>query len=52
MFEFDPNKSASNKTKHRIDFEQAMQLWNESDRVIIEAITEDEQRFFTYCNIR
>ncbi len=27
-FEYDPNKSASNKIKHGIDFEEAKELWN------------------------
>jgi len=27
MFEFDPVKSASNKRKHAIDFEEAQRLW-------------------------
>jgi hypothetical protein len=29
-FEFDPNKSASNKIKHGIDFEEAQKLWLDS----------------------
>ena len=28
QFEFDPEKSKSNKLKHGIDFEQAQELWN------------------------
>lgn len=28
-FEFDPNKSASNKMKHGIDFEEAQGLWDD-----------------------
>jgi uncharacterized protein len=27
VFEYDPNKSAENKRKHRIDFEDAQRLW-------------------------
>lgn len=27
-FEYDPNKSASNKAKHGIDFEEAQRLWS------------------------
>ena len=27
-FEYDPNKSASNKAKHGIDFEEAQRLWD------------------------
>lgn len=39
MFEFDPKKSASNKIKHGIDFEQAKKLWEDPNRLIIEART-------------
>jgi uncharacterized protein len=28
-FEYDPNKSAENKRKHGIDFEDAQRLWAE-----------------------
>lgn len=28
IFEYDPTKSASNKIKHGIDFEEAQALWN------------------------
>jgi hypothetical protein len=28
QFEFDPDKSASNKLKHGIDFEEAQDLWS------------------------
>lgn len=28
QFEYDPNKSASNRTKHGIDFEEAKRLWD------------------------
>ncbi|MDR1294896.1 MAG: BrnT family toxin [Bifidobacteriaceae bacterium] len=31
MFEWDPDKSASNKAKHGIDFEQAKALWDDPD---------------------
>lgn len=30
QFEYDPNKSAKNKEKHGIDFEEAQQLWMNS----------------------
>ena len=28
-FEYDPSKSAANRQKHGIDFEQAQELWND-----------------------
>lgn len=36
-FEWDENKSHSNKIKHGIDFDTAKYLWNDSNRVEIEA---------------
>jgi uncharacterized protein len=32
-FAYDPKKSAANKAKHGIDFEEAQALWQDSDRV-------------------
>jgi len=43
-FDFDPNKSNSNRIKHGIDFNEAQQLWNDIDMVEIPAKTSDEQR--------
>jgi len=43
-FEFDRNKSESNKQKHGIDFIKIQTLWNDPDRVEIPARTEDEPR--------
>jgi hypothetical protein len=45
MFEFDPEKSNSNKSKHGIDFNEAKKLWNDSSRVIIPAKNIDENRY-------
>ena len=44
-FEFDPKKSASNKVKHGIDFEEAQALWNDPHLLEIETRTTDEPRF-------
>ena len=44
-FEFDPNKSASNKAKHGIDFEEAQELWDDPHLLEIEARSTDEPRF-------
>ena len=44
-FEFDPTKNATNKVKHGIDFVEAQKLWEDRDRLLIPAITEDEARF-------
>ena len=44
-FEFDPQKSKSNKAKHGIDFEEAQELWNDPDCIGFPARSEDEDRF-------
>ncbi len=44
-FEFDPAKSAANKAKHGIDFEEAQALWSDTDRVEVPARAMDEPRF-------
>ena len=45
QFEFDPAKSATNKLKHGIDFDDAKLLWG--DPMLLEAPTRttDEPRF-------
>ena len=43
-FEFDPNKSVSNKIKHGIDFEEAQALWLDLKRIEIEARIIGESR--------
>ena len=45
MFEFDESKSKSNKDKHGIDVETAIQLWNDPNRLEIPARSMDEPRF-------
>jgi uncharacterized DUF497 family protein len=44
-FEFDLQKSRSNKSKHGIDFEEAKALWRDPHVLEIEARTADEPRF-------
>lgn len=51
-FEFDPHKSASNKVKHGIDFEEAQELWNDPHLLEIEARSSDEPRFLLIGKIR
>lgn len=43
-FEYDPQKSASNKVKHGIDFEEAQALWDDEAVLEVEATTSDEPR--------
>lgn len=44
-FEFDPEKSDGNRTKHGIDFEDARALWHDDDRLIVPARSEAERRW-------
>ena len=44
-FEYDPVKSAENKRKHGIDFEEAQRLWADARLVEIPARTTDEPRW-------
>jgi uncharacterized DUF497 family protein len=41
-FEYDPNKSAANKAKHGIDFDEAQALWADEWLLEAPARTEDE----------
>ena len=45
QFEYDFNKSQSNKVKHGIDFIEAQVLWEDSQRIEIQARTTTESRF-------
>ena len=44
-FEFDEDKSRTNKAKHRIDFVEAQALWSDDRLIEIQARTNDEPRF-------
>jgi len=44
-FEFDPEKSESNKRKHGIDFVEAQALWEDPARLQVPARTQGEARF-------
>ena len=43
-FEFDSQKSAANKVKHRIDFVEAQALWDDPDRIEVPARPMNEPR--------
>ena len=43
-FEYDRDKSAGNKRKHGIDFEEAKSLWDDPDFIEIPAKTTGEKR--------
>ena len=44
-FEYDINKSNSNKAKHKIDFIEAQKLWEDPDLIEIPIKTSDEPRY-------
>ena len=50
-FEFDPNKSDSNLTKHGITFISAQQLWADENVLELQARTEDEPRWVVIGSI-
>lgn len=50
-FEYDPAKSASNLSKHGIDFDQAQTLWGDPWMLEAPAKTEDEPRFLSIGKI-
>ena len=50
-FEYDSEKSISNKMKHGIDFHEAQALWDDLDIIEIPALTADEPRFMAVGKI-
>ncbi len=50
-FEFDINKSNSNKKKHKIDFNEALELWDDPDLIEVPIITSDEPRYLVIGKI-
>jgi len=44
QFEFDPQKSVSNKNKHGIDFEEVQALWDDPEYLEIPLSDTDEPR--------
>lgn len=44
-FEFDPGKSAENRRKHGVDFEEAQALWSDPALLEIPARLSDEPRW-------
>jgi uncharacterized DUF497 family protein len=51
MFEFEKDKSESNKRKHGIDFETARQLWRDPYRIEIPAKWVDEDRYILIARL-
>jgi uncharacterized protein len=47
VFEYDPAKSAANKAKHGIDFEEAQALWDDERHLLVRidhALLTEERR--------
>ena len=44
-FEYDTNKSETNKLKHGLDFIEAQIIWEDPDRLFVPARTQGEPRF-------
>ena len=51
MFEYDAKKSKSNQSKHGINFERAQLLWEDPQRVEIQARSTTEPRFMVIGEI-
>ncbi len=50
-FEFNPDKSETNKKKHGIDFVEAQALWDDQYLIEIPVRTTDEERFLVVARI-
>lgn len=50
-FEYDPEKSNSNRYKHGIDFSEGQKIWDDPNLIIIPAKTVDEPRFLVIGKI-
>ena len=44
-FEYDPQKSESNKIKHGIDFEEAQAIWTDTHSIQLNTTLAEEERF-------
>ena len=51
-FEYDPDKSAANKVKHGIDFDEARALWSDPRLLEAPARTDDGPRFLVIGKFR
>jgi uncharacterized protein len=50
-FEYDNDKSCSNKDKHGIDFVEAQRLWDDVNRIEIPARVQNEARFLVIAQL-
>ena len=52
LYEYDPNKSAANKVKHGIAFEEARALWDDPCAITAEAQSDTEPRYLVVGRIQ
>jgi uncharacterized protein len=50
-FEYDNDKSCSNKDKHGIDFVEAQRLWDDVNQIEIPARVQNEARFLVIAQL-
>ncbi|OKH14666.1 BrnT family toxin [[Limnothrix rosea] IAM M-220] len=51
-FEFDENKSQTNKQKHGLDFIEAQVLWDDNELIQIRGTSDNEPRFLVIGKIK
>ena len=51
QYEYDPNKSAANKEKHGIDFEEAQALWGDERHLEAPTSLTEEPRYYVVGQI-
>ncbi|MDD2600602.1 MAG: BrnT family toxin [Kiritimatiellae bacterium] len=52
QLEYDNSTSESNKLKHGLDFVEAQVLWEDRERLLVPARTQDEPRFLPIGKIK
>jgi len=51
VFQYDSSKSKDNLKKHGINFEDAQELWNDPDCIVIPVKTLNEKRYLLIGNL-
>jgi len=51
IFDYDPQKSSANKTKHGVDFEEAKLVWHDDDVILLTSAYSAESRFLAIGHI-
>ena len=50
-FDYDPRKSATNKTRHGVDFEEAKLVWQDAEAVLLASAYSEEKRYLAIGHI-